>query len=796
MPGPGGWGTANAFRRTGLLVALLSTACIDKELTVPTGAGPRVSLQIAVGGIAPAVGGADDLIVGVVYFNATDTIPLAVVRAPAQAEHQLPLELNLTACLGDQTRLGSRDACSVWVVAALVAGSFSLDEDDVLVDSYDAVLLGPYDVAPGRIPNIPPIDLQASRVAAATWEPDDALRLGGPQIPDFFYGPTAGVVPASGGAPVIYGLTLGPAQFVVGQSLQSYAQLSIFENGAWRRVIATAAPPAQPFRGMSALSTSEAYLAHGNGLYKFDGTSITKVSGITDDLFSVASITVGNQKLVIAGGSSGVVWMGDTQTWTRYVLPSPNRATSVCITGPNEAFAAVSTSAGSLFRFDGTTWSAVTSGFAPKTDLTCPGPGQAFVVAGGTAILSWTGSGWQNLTTAGLGGRSVSIAAVSPSEIYAVGETGNTDRAWFRYNGATWTDIGRTRFTRRSGTVDRGPWADPRGGAVYFLSAFGRLERAGTGGPAVLSYQPSMRDLWVHSGTSAYAVGMNAFLARWDGLRWHVDAPPPGMNVTRTIHGVWADGPSNAWAVGDSSLILRWNGTAWQTVSDAAAPVATPDDYFAVWGTAGDVWIAGAATMVRCRTGVPCATVSTGAATPLYSVWGASPDDVWAVGAGGRIVRWNGTAWAAAPSPTLANLARVRGSGPTDLWAVGSQVLLRYDGAQWTSVPMTGFLSSVLSPVPSSTQPTLFQLGLHVRGPRDAYVGGDFANRARWTGTEWRYVPPVDFSRRIVAISGTADGCMLIATEGVVNTPPPSLWRGIGVAGCFSAAMGTPASWP
>jgi hypothetical protein len=248
--------------------------------------------------------------------------------------------------------------------------------------------------------------------------------------------------------------------------------------------------------------------------------------------------------------------------------------------------------------------------------------------------------------------------------------------------------------------------------------------------------------------------------------------------------------------VGELSTIYRWNGTTWAVVSDSAAPVAGLDNYNAVWGSGTDVWIAGDATLLRCPGGSACATVATGASTALYSVWGSSPNDVWAVGSGGRIIRWNGSAWAPGGPNASGTLARVHGSAANNVWAVGNRTLVHYDGAQWRTVAMTGSLADVATPVPSSSQPSLFQIGLWVRSSRDAYLGADFGELARLGASGWSGMPFVPFSRRIVGISGTANGCVLAITESFVNTPPPSLWRGIGAAGCFNAPMVGPSSWP
>mgnify|MGYP003340883774 CR=1 FL=1 len=128
----------------------------------------------------------------------------------------------------------------------------------------------------------------------------------------------------------------------------------------------------------------------------------------------------------------------------------------------------------------------------------------------------WTGTGWQTMPTTGIGStRLIRWGVVSANEIYAYADSGSTDRAFYKFNGTSWTEVGRSRFAQQGGR----PWADPRGGAAYLLSPFGRIEKITPTGYQVIAYTPSIRDLSMPTQTSAFAVGGNLFLARWDGAK-------------------------------------------------------------------------------------------------------------------------------------------------------------------------------------------------------------------------------------------------------------------------------------
>ena len=792
--------------------AVLGSACADKAFTPAAGAvNPHLKLMVMATTASQVAPTARFVWVGVAAIipgGDTGLLAMNSVRVTGSTQ-TIPLEVDISRCLSATAAKGG-SGCSIIVAAALRADSISptdTTEMDPFVRAFDYVLAGPFEVGSGRAPIIPPMDLSVSRFSVFDWAQDDALRLGAAQHVVNGGGPLGRVLggtTSGAGEPVLYSVSLGGdyLNFTPGSSNQGpnlnqvYPALAIFEGGKWRRVLATSAPvlvnsgSPQGFLDVTALATNDVYIAGSSGLYKFDGTAIAKISAVTDSLYSVASASLaGGGRVVIAGGLSGVVWIGYGTSWQKYTTGSSARFDGVCINGPSEAFAS-SNSSGALYRFNGTSWTSVpTPSTASKLDLQCVG-GQAYVTVSGVGFFRWTAGGWTPLSLSGLTpSRLTRMAAVSGTEIYAAGDSGNTDRAFFRYDGSSWTEVGRRRYAQSPMRL----WADPRGGAAYALSSFGRLEKMTPAAVSLLSYQPALRDVVMTASNSAFAVGWNLFLARWDGARWTVDAPPAGTPTTRILQGVWSDGPSNAWAVGVSNTVLRFGASGWSVVSDINKPNATVDNYNAVWGSGGDVWIAGDGTLVHCK-GTACAVENSGGGI-LYSLWGSSASNVFAVGAGGRILRFNGTSWAAMTSPTSRALARVAGSGPADVWAVGDSVMLHFDGTQWSNYPLTDDLKRTVARVTTGLQAT-FQVGLWVKGPKEAYVGGENGVIARWDGNGWsQNVDGYFAGRRILAITGAA-GCAMALTEAQTDLPAPTLWRGIGSNGCLSSPMGGPTSWP
>ena len=812
---------ARATRGLVALAALIAglSACADKELT-PTKASlsPRLALQVtATGLLAHQVGtGPLFLLTAAVYAVSEDDnrdddgmriLAINWTRV-VQGTQQVTLPVDIAPCLADPARLGSKDGCSMYIAAIVTPDSFDVRKDsgdaDPLMHAFDyAFPVGPFEVVPGRTPVIPPIDLSLSRFGVVNWQQDEALRLGGKVNPNNTGGVLGGLSPIAGavsgsGAPVLFALSRGgtlvaPATANQPPSFEQYPQLQIFESGTWRRVVGTAAGTTTNFLDVTAFAPNDVYVAGTTGLFRYDGASIARVTAVTDSTYAVASVVSGGTKYVIAGANNGAVWIGNTTTWNRHVLPVSARIDGVCITGPSEAFAS-SLTTGALYRFNGTAWVSVPGPTnAGKLDLQCPAPGQAFVLTQNGPLLKWAATGWTQMPTTGIGpSRLIRWGVASANEIYAWADSAGYDRAYHRFDGTSWQEIGRTRFNQAASR----PWADPRGGAAYVMMSFGRLERITPAGKTVLSYQPALRDAVMTSLSSAFVVGWNLFLARWDGAKWSVDPPPPGVASTRILQGVWSDGPGNAWAVGNLGTILRFNGSSWSVVSDAAKPVVSAtENYNGVWGSGADVWIAGDAGITRCKsTGAGCALEFPSA--NMYGIWGSAASNIFAVGAGGKIARFNGTAWSTMTSPTSRMLVRLTGSSASDVWAVGDSVVVHFDGTQWRDVPLGGDPGFLRSRSPAPFQ-SLFQIGIWARGPKEVYIGSDYGQIGRWDGTQWREVTSYGyFMRRVIAITGASGGCAIALTEGQSDQSQPTLWRGIGPSGCLSAPMTPPSVWP
>jgi len=79
--------------------------------------------------------------------------------------------------------------------------------------------------------------------------------------------------------------------------------------------------------------------------------------------------------------------------------------------------------------------------------------------------------------------------------------------------------------------------------------------------------------------------------------------------------------------------------------------------------------------------------VSSPVTTMLNSVAMVSGNDGWAVGENGTMLHYDGNAWTSSSTTVTNTLSSVSMSSANNGWAVGGDIVLRWNGASWESVP-------------------------------------------------------------------------------------------------------------
>jgi hypothetical protein len=356
----------------------------------------------------------------------------------------------------------------------------------------------------------------------------------------------------------------------------------------------------------------------------------------------------------------------------------------------------------------------------------------ALGVAGTASAASSPGS---MAVAPAFGGRLYGVAAISGSDVWAVGLDGANSQI-VHYNGTTWSQ------------------SQPAVGYLLGVAA------------------TSARDVWAVGGTNWFSPTVPV-ADHWNGSSWRrvATANPAGGGY---FNAVTATSPANAWAVGlvgggpgetaaTTPLIERWNGRTW-TIQKIQEPAGGGQFDGVAALSASNAWAVGwtdstvQQTLIEHWNGhtwtrVPSPDEGTGSF--LHSVTVISSDNAWAVGSfqtskgtnSTLTLHWNGSRWSAVPSQTPGgddSLDAVTASWTHNIWAVGIRnpalcgtggpqcktLIEHWDGSHWTLLA---------SPNPPGGLNILLGISAVSRG--DIFAVGTTAFEStliiHWNGTAW-----------------------------------------------------------
>jgi hypothetical protein len=207
------------------------------------------------------------------------------------------------------------------------------------------------------------------------------------------------------------------------------------------------------------------------------------------------------------------------------------------------------------------------------------------VTAVGALIAHWNGAAWTVLPNPASSQRGVvlsAVDAVSPSDVWAVGQQGNPSQT---------SNTGHTPFIEH--------WNG---------SAWSIVPAPSAGKPSWLEAVSgdSATDAWAVGYQTKASTGALVPLAEhWNGTTWSTVSLPASVTGLNGLDGVYAAAPDDVWAIeggpqyihGGSghNVFLHWDGTSWTTVP---GPGPSEDGlgylYTAIGGTgSGNVWAAG-----------------------------------------------------------------------------------------------------------------------------------------------------------------------------------------------------------
>jgi hypothetical protein len=249
------------------------------------------------------------------------------------------------------------------------------------------------------------------------------------------------------------------------------------------------------------------------------------------------------------------------------------------------------------------------SGVASR-DVWAVGYGEDFASLKSTTLTEhWDGIAWRLVPSPNPSGdtlpnRLYSVAAVSSTNVWAVGETGFPGKALtLRWNGSTWNVVPNACNSPLQGvTAVRGTTVDLWAVGSATTCRFGTI-----GWSVVPSPQPppgeayQLQDVSGTSRSDVWAVGFRQIpngehptvaplIEHWDGRQWTLNVNIPGQS----LYGVKAIAPNDAWAVGTDGarqIIVHWDGSNWSQVPTPSPGAGRLIDVEA--SGPADLWAAG-----------------------------------------------------------------------------------------------------------------------------------------------------------------------------------------------------------
>jgi hypothetical protein len=256
---------------------------------------------------------------------------------------------------------------------------------------------------------------------------------------------------------------------------------------------------------------------------------------------------VGQTRVAASGdGFETLIEEWNGSTWS--VVPgapasaSASSLNGVSGTGPSDIWAVGQNASTSFIEhWNGQSWSHVASPASEPPDgqlnaVSADSPTDAW--AGGSSAMivndptplieHWNGTQWSVSPGAISGGEILSIAAISPTDVWALAAVGKGNPAVIEHwNGTQWSIVSL-----------------PVSGTLHGLSAV------------------SANDVW--------AVGNDGLILNWDGTQWNQVANPAGQGAS--LEGLDALSANDVWAINlTGSVTEQWNGTQWTAVPPASA---------------------------------------------------------------------------------------------------------------------------------------------------------------------------------------------------------------------------------
>jgi hypothetical protein len=439
----------------------------------------------------------------------------------------------------------------------------------------------------------------------------------------------------------------------------------------------TGAPVADEYLDVWGPSANEIYVASTSGILTFNGTTWSTMAGFTET------------PRAIRGASGSDIWVStlagplmhyNGTTWTDR---SPTGATVqfLDVNAPDDVWAighvTVAQGTGIIAHYDGTAWQQWATTSRLYGAIASSGPSDVWVAALDGVMRHWDGVGWSNSTNIGASPSGLTLLSgllsLGPSEVVGV----STLDLAYRYRGQSFgliVPLGPDPFTATNNTAmwSTGPnnvWVGNAKGELWHFNGID-WELAYT----TVAGRP-INDLWGTSAMDVWAVSVDSNVYHFDGVQWTADS----IGNVGTLERVWS-APGGA--------VFAFAGGAYRKVGDTWPYTDLGGIVSSVSGSGPDnVWVVTRAPSAVWRfDGTSWTEVATGTTAVPLAVAVLGADDVHVTAVNGRFLHFNGTAWTESQLAVLADLVYIEFSAPDDIIAASERDILHFNGRTWSTM--------------------------------------------------------------------------------------------------------------
>jgi PKD repeat protein len=335
-------------------------------------------------------------------------------------------------------------------------------------------------------------------------------------------------------------------------------------------------------------------------------------------------------------------------------------------------------------------WTNVTPAISTKNlyGIWGTSPSNIYALGQDGAILHYDGTVW-TAETSGTTEKLNAIWGVTETNIYAVGENGTLLHKTAA--GSTWGTEPLVDYKAQNNFNDTDLYSVRGSSAanVFLGSINGWFIRYNGEGWTAYDPEPptgssKIAGIWPFNSTNIYCITASGYgrIFHYNGEKWETEFNDGEAETS--LYSIWGNTPSDIYVAGSTGLILQSNGTSWLGVSSS-----TTQKLYSVFGSsASNIFAVGVQGTIVHNKGAGFVAENFNTTSDLFGVW-TSPDGsvAYAVGTDGMILKYT-------PDPittttTVSGNTTTTTPGGTTTTIPGGNTTTTIPGGTTTTIPGT-----------------------------------------------------------------------------------------------------------